>query len=110
MAFYNVTDVNLGCQGVVGQFAVAALYERRRCRGINTGGHRPPLQDLKLTHYVLPSSSRSTRELTSRKYGSRKGSLPPSSSTVAEPENPVSLKALRTSLQLISPSPKLTQK
>jgi len=49
MAFYNVTDVNLGCQGVVGQFAVAALYERRRCRGINTGGHRPPL---KLTHYV----------------------------------------------------------
>jgi len=52
MAFYNVTDVNLGCQGVVGQFAVAALYERRRCRGINTGGHRPPLQKLKMTHYV----------------------------------------------------------
>src|SRR5437879_5420066 len=36
---------------VVGQFAVAALYERRRVRGINTGGHRPPLQKLKLTHY-----------------------------------------------------------
>src|SRR5437899_456958 len=51
MAFYNVTDVNLGCQGVVGQFAVAALYERRKCRGINTGGHRPPLQKVNLTHH-----------------------------------------------------------
>src|SRR5947208_1697797 len=36
---------------VVGQFAVAALYERRRCSGISTGGHRPPLQKLKLNLY-----------------------------------------------------------
>src|SRR6266567_1911790 len=36
-------------QGGAGQFAVAALQacpvrERRKCRGISTGCHRPPLQ------------------------------------------------------------------
>ena len=37
-------------------------------------------------------------------------SEPRNYSTVAEPENPISLKALWTSLQSISPSPRLTQK
>ena len=37
----------------MGDFAVAALYERRKCRGINTGGHRPPLQKVVNKHRQL---------------------------------------------------------
>jgi len=35
----------------VAQIAVAALYERRKSGGINTDGHRPPLQKVNLTHH-----------------------------------------------------------
>jgi hypothetical protein len=35
----------------MGQFAVAALYERRMFLMLNVGGRRPPLQEPKLAHH-----------------------------------------------------------
>ena len=36
---------------VLVQFAVAAVYDRRNRLQLRAGGHRPPLQQVKLHHY-----------------------------------------------------------
>jgi hypothetical protein len=48
----DMRSIKLGRVLVVGQFAVAAASDRRNLLNLKAGGLRPPLQQIKLTHFL----------------------------------------------------------